>query len=201
MRPTPLGTPLALALGVTLLSAQPGSAVQDGTFGRDDGRGEASRLDLLADLDDAIAVVKNKLMGLAEAIPEADYDWRPGEGVRSVREALLHVAADNYFIPIALGGEPPKRTGITTDYGSARTFEERDLSKEQVLEELESSFLHLRRVLAAGDPAAVGQDVMLFGRATTLQRAWLLTTTHLHEHLGQMIAYARSNGVAPPWSP
>jgi uncharacterized damage-inducible protein DinB len=24
--------------------------------------------------------------------------------------------------------------------------------------------------------------------------------SHEHEHLGQMIAYARSNGVTPPWS-
>jgi hypothetical protein len=29
---------------------------------------------------------------------------------------------------------------------------------------------------------------------------WLITATHLHEHLGQLIAYARSNAVTPPWS-
>ena len=29
---------------------------------------------------------------------------------------------------------------------------------------------------------------------------WIGATTHLHEHLGQLIAYARSNGVVPPWS-
>jgi uncharacterized damage-inducible protein DinB len=27
-----------------------------------------------------------------------------------------------------------------------------------------------------------------------------LLATHNHEHLGQMIAYARMNGIAPPWS-
>ena len=40
----------------------------------------------------------------------------------------------------------------------------------------------------------------LFGQPFTMQSAWVLGTTHLHEHLGQLIAYARTNGVKPPWS-
>jgi len=35
---------------------------------------------------------------------------------------------------------------------------------------------------------------------TTRRAMWIGATTHLHEHLGQLIAYARSNGVVPPWS-
>ena len=40
----------------------------------------------------------------------------------------------------------------------------------------------------------------LFGRKTTSRASWISTTTHLHEHLGQLIAYARSSNVVPPWS-
>ncbi len=28
----------------------------------------------------------------------------------------------------------------------------------------------------------------------------MIVSGHAHEHLGQAIAYARSNGVVPPWS-
>jgi uncharacterized damage-inducible protein DinB len=155
---------------------------------------------LFADLGEDIAVVKNKLLGLAEAIPEDAYDWRPGEGVRSIRETLLHVAADNYFIPMALGAEPPRSSGISGDYQSTRRFEEQALSKEDVIDAVQVSFQHLQRVLGDASPMSVGDEVDLFGRPSTVQKTWILTATHLHEHLGQMIAYARSNDVAPPWS-
>jgi hypothetical protein len=40
----------------------------------------------------------------------------------------------------------------------------------------------------------------VFGQKTTNRGLWISTVTHLHEHLGQLIAYARSNKVTPPWS-
>ena len=65
---------------------------------------------------------------------------------------------------------------------------------------LEESFAHVRRILEESDPMSVGAEVSLFGRESTVQKTWILTATHLHEHLGQMIAYARSNDVVPPWT-
>ncbi len=159
-----------------------------------------ARPSLFVDLGEDVAVVKNKLLGLAEAIPEEAYDWRPGEGVRSIRETLLHVAADNYFIPMALGAEPPTSSGITGDYQSIRRFEGQALSKDDVVDAVRVSFQHLQRVLEEASPMSVGDEVDLFGRPSTVQKTWILTATHLHEHLGQMIAYARSNDVVPPWS-
>jgi hypothetical protein len=44
------------------------------------------------------------------------------------------------------------------------------------------------------------KQVSMFGQSFTGQQAWLLATVHLHEHLGQGIAYARVNGIVPPWS-
>jgi hypothetical protein len=43
-------------------------------------------------------------------------------------------------------------------------------------------------------------QVDMFGQKASTRRVWVMTTTHLHEHLGQLIAYARSNNVKPPWS-
>ena len=42
--------------------------------------------------------------------------------------------------------------------------------------------------------------VKLFGRGMTKQGALMLILEAQHEHLGQSIAYARSNDVVPPWS-
>ena len=64
--------------------------------------------DLLKDIDG----LQTKIVGLAKAMPPASYEWRPGKGVRSTGEVFMHVAADNYFMPAAMGTNPPAETGI-----------------------------------------------------------------------------------------
>jgi uncharacterized damage-inducible protein DinB len=153
--------------------------------------------DMLAD----IAQVERKVVGLARAIPEERYSWTPGEGVRTVREVLLHVASDNWLIPATMGFAPDPATGIRgDDYKTAGVFEKRDLGKDAVIAELERSFANIRKSLGETSDANLAKPVSLFGQPFTTQRAWLLAVTHLHEHLGQLIAYARSNDVVPPWS-
>ena len=153
--------------------------------------------DLLADIGD----VERKLISLSKAIPADKFDWRPGPGVRSVGEVVLHVAADNYLIPAGLGFTPDPKTGIKgDDYKTAQAFEQRKLGKDAAIADLEASFAFLKKSLQATTPARMGEQVKLFGQPFSMQRAWILGTTHLHEHLGQMIAYARTNNVKPPWS-
>lgn len=153
--------------------------------------------DLLADITD----VEKKFVDLAKAIPADKYEWRPGTGVRSINDVVLHVAADNYLIPAALGFTPDAATGIKgDDYKTAMAFEQRKLSKDAAIAELEKSFAFLKQSLQGTSAAKMGDQVKLFGQPFTMQRAWILGTTHLHEHLGQLIAYARTNDVKPPWS-
>jgi len=156
---------------------------------------------VMADLMKDVGQVQEKLVGLAQAMPEGTYDWRPGAGVRSVVEVFKHVAADNYLIPAIVGFEAPKATGIDpSNYQTAVAFEGRSLTKDQVVAQLEASFEHLTRAMGEAGPGDLGAEVMLFGSKSTHQQVWILVTTHVHEHLGQAIAYARSNGVVPPWS-
>ena len=153
--------------------------------------------DLLADIND----VQKKFVDLANAIPADKYEWRPGTGVRSVHEVVMHVAADNYLIPAALGFTPDPATGIKgDDYKTAMAFEQRKMSRDAAIAELEKSFAFLKQSLQGTATTRMGEQVKLFGQPFTMQRAWILGTTHLHEHLGQLIAYARSNSVKPPWS-
>ena len=57
-----------------------------------------------------------------------------------------------------------------------------------------------REAIAAVSDASLDDPTKLFGRDTTKRAAMLMYVTHMHEHLGQSVAYARSNGVVPPWS-
>jgi uncharacterized damage-inducible protein DinB len=69
-----------------------------------------------------------------------------------------------------------------------------------VIADLKKSFAFLKQSLQSATAASMTTPVTMFGQPFTGQSAWILTVTHLHEHLGQMIAYARTNGVKPPWS-
>lgn len=177
---------LCMTVGLTAVVALPAVAQQSTVMD-----------DLLRD----IAQVEEKLIGLAQAIPADRYDWRPAEGVRSVREVFLHVAAENYFLPTAFGATPPAATGVTAgDYAGVQAYEARALSPDETVAELERSFAFLKQAMRETAAAQLRDSVSMFGMTFSGQQLWVLTATHMHEHLGQQIAYARTNGVVPPWS-
>lgn len=156
--------------------------------------------DLMSDLHRDASDVERKVNALAEAIPEFVYAWRPSAGVRSVQETLLHIAADNYLIPIAMGMPAPAGSGITSDFQTAMAYEKRTMSKAEIVADVAASFRHLHEAMNLTTDLTLGEQIPFFGSQWTRQRALILTLTHLHEHLGQMIAYARANEVVPPWS-
>lgn len=160
----------------------------------------ASAQGLMGDMHRDVNEVQKKFIDLAQAIPESAYAWRP-QGARSVGEVLLHVAADNYFIPIAMGKSAPATIDINgTDFSKLQAFEKRTLTKAQIVSELEASFKHLHEAMGLTTESNIGENIKFFGQDWSRQRAMVSTVTHLHEHLGQLIAYARSNNVTPPWS-
>jgi DinB superfamily len=163
--------------------------------------GAQTREGVMGDLMKDVKGVQDKIVGLAKAMPESAYAWRPGKGARSTGEVLLHVASDNYFLPAVMGIAPPASTGINgKDYKTTEAFEKRTLTRDQIIAELEKSFAFLQTSMAGMPDAKLNAPLDAFGEKTTNRGLWLSTTTHLHEHLGQLIAYARSNNVTPPWS-
>jgi uncharacterized damage-inducible protein DinB len=132
----------------------------------------------------------DRVVQLAEAIPQEDYDWRPMEGVRSVSEAVMHIAGANYFFASQLGTAVPE--GVETQGMEEIT------DKAACIKALEESNAHLAKAFdAVADPMAAKE---IFGNPGTVEDMMLIAIGHVHEHFGQLIAYARSNGVAPPWS-
>lgn len=146
----------------------------------------------LADLD----TVHVKIVALAKAIPADKYNWRPSAGVRSVSEALMHVAGEWwYFVPSSVGGKAPADFGAPKDKLPAL---EKMTSKAEVLDQLDKSWAHCAAQLRAANPADLTGTYKPWG--TTIDLAAFSMAGDLHEHLGQLIAYARSVGVKPPWS-
>ena len=160
-----------------------------------------TREGLMGDLLKDISEVESKVVGLARAMPEASYGWRPGPGVRSTGEVLAHIAADNYFLPAAMGMAAPAETSINgKDFKTAVAFEKRPMTRDQIIAELTKSFAFLKASMNGMPDAQLNAALEVFGQKSTNRGMWVTTATHLHEHLGQLIAYARSNKVTPPWS-
>ena len=199
----PAAIPAAVAAGSysRLQVLLPGESPAPGTASGKTGTPRAQTAGVVSDLMKDVSQVEQKLVALAKAMPADKYAWRPGAGVRSFGEVMLHVASDNYFMPGMLGTAIDPATGINPkDYKTLKAYETRSLSPDATAAELEKSFANLKKAMSATTDAQLGDKVSMFGMSLTRQSAWILTATHMHEHLGQAIAYARTNGVVPPWS-
>jgi uncharacterized damage-inducible protein DinB len=135
----------------------------------------------------------DKLGQLAEATPEAKYAWRPGKGVRSTGEVFMHVAAANYGIPSMVGVTAPAGFDFAT-------YEKSLTKKADIQKALKDSFTHMETAFTNFSDADLDKPAEVFGMKTTVRGAYMLILSHVHEHLGQSIAYARSNGIVPPWT-
>ena len=136
--------------------------------------------------------IEKQLLGLAEATPADKYGWRPAPGVRSISEVYAHIALSNYFL---LG-----LAGIKAPAGLDKGMEKNVTEKSKVIDELKKSFAHLRAGVTSLSDADLDKPVKFFGTDSTVRGVLLTTANHEHEHLGQSIAYARMNGIVPPWT-
>ena len=141
-----------------------------------------------------IEVMRGKFLGLAEAFPAETYTWRPMEGVRSVSEVLMLIASEGYgFVPMALGAP----TAMSREESQALN---EITDKAEVIDHLNKGFDYAREQLETLDPATLVGARNLFGQERTTPAIMMLVGGDMHEHLGQLIAYARTNRIVPPWS-
>jgi hypothetical protein len=135
-----------------------------------------------------------KFVGLAEAFPQDKYTWRPMDGVRSVSEVLMLLATEGYgYAPTSLGG---KAAMAREDMGKLRTLTD----KAQVIDHLNKGFAHAKKELEAIDPATLVAKRKAGNADRTTPEVVMAVSGDMHEHLGQLIAYARMNHIVPPWS-
>lgn len=144
----------------------------------------------------ALTALQEKVVALANAIPAEKYAWRPSDEVRTVSEVLMHIAGEWYYLcPRSVGAKPPEGFQIPAE---AMRRLEQITAKPEVVAELGKSWEYCRSVLSAMNRDALVPDSL--PARMGFPRVVLLVVGDQHEHLGQLIAYARSVGVAPPWS-
>ncbi len=162
--------------------------------------------DFRAEITGQFEAAARKIVALAEAMPAESYGWSPMEGTMSVAHMYMHVASYNYMYPhLNLGIEPPGAlaargddvVGTLFDYES---LEDEVTTKNQALPILVASMDHVRKVIAGMSDADLAAPTELYGRDVASWAVLLQLVTHMNEHLGQAIAYARMNRVVPPWS-
>ena len=139
-----------------------------------------------------VDAAKEKLLSLADAIPQDKFTWRPNEGVRSVSEVFMHVVGANYYFLTLVGEKMPEwfKPGMDTTV----------TNKEEIVKYLKSSYDNLDNYMAALDVNSLDDPVEFFGMKSTKRHLFLILLDHNHEHLGQLIAYSRMNRITPPWS-
>ena len=133
------------------------------------------------------------LVSMAEAIPADKYGWRPAPGVRSVSEVLLHVAQSNFYLLSVTGPKMPHE--LERD-----DAEKAIVSKPEVVGYLRRSLDAVAKARAALKPDDLQRKVVIEGETVNVGGMYLRIICHDNEHMGQLIAYARMNGVVPPWS-
>jgi uncharacterized damage-inducible protein DinB len=161
---------LALAVALMVPLAQAQAAKIQTVFGQDAG------------------TLSDKFTGLARVMA-GKYDWKPGQGVRSVGDVFNLMVRENGLLADALSGTP-----------NAGTKPEAITDPEKMQEALKASYANLQKAITGLSDTDLQTRVKLFGEEMTKQDALFLILEDQHEHLGQSIAYARTNGVVPPWS-
>ena len=171
----------ALLAGAAFLLATPDAGAQAAPVG--------FREEFLGQFD----ISMRKFIALAEAMPADKYAWSPGPGVMPVAHVYTHVAHYNY-------GYPSGNMGVAVPAGIKLDTLERMTDKAQVVALLRQSQAYVQQAVRAMPEAQLARQTKLYGRDVPQWAVLFQLLAHMNEHLGQSIAYARSNGVVPPWS-
>jgi uncharacterized damage-inducible protein DinB len=137
--------------------------------------------------------VSRQLIALAEATPAEKFAWRPAQGVRSVSEVYMHIALANFYL---LGVTGPRMPAEIKSNDMEKTVN----TKPQVIDWLKRSLDAVKTAHANLKPGDLQRKVKINGRDATVDGMYLRIIVHANEHMGQLVAYARMNGIVPPWS-
>jgi len=136
--------------------------------------------------------VSQQLIALAEATPAEKFSWRPAPGVRSTSEVYMHIVTANFYLLSVTGPKMP--ADLKESMGKTVT------SKPEVIAWLKRSLEAVKTAHAGLTPKDLERKVKIADREATVDGMYLRIIVHANEHMGQLIAYARMTGVAPPWS-
>ena len=137
--------------------------------------------------------VQKKMVDLANAVPADKLTWRPSADSRSFAEVFLHVSGERYGIMSLMGATPP--SGF-----DAKTFEKSTTDRAQIVDELNKSWDFAQKAINGMTNADFAKLLPKLGPQANAGDVVYILVADAHEHLGQSIAYARENGIVPPWT-
>ena len=140
-----------------------------------------------------LQTVNKKCVALAQAVPSEKLTWRPSPDSRSFAEVFLHVAGERYSILNMMGATPPE--GF-----KAGEFEKSTTDKDRIVGDLNDSWDFASKAINGMNNADFAKLLPKLGPQANEGDVVYILVTDAHEHLGQLIAYARQNGIVPPWT-
>lgn len=143
-------------------------------------------------LQNLLSHSQGHMQALCETFTQEQLDWRPAAGIRSSGEVMTHAIATNYYVAMKLGFAPPADVDLMNL--------EAIRNKADILVALKNSASFLNEKAALIESGTFGEEIDLGFMRQTRIGALMLLLEHNAEHKGQLIAYARANGVVPSWS-
>ncbi|HEV2275499.1 MAG TPA: DinB family protein [Acidobacteriaceae bacterium] len=174
----------ALSAGAGVAPAQSPENSPDSTSPSYDMKGQ-SLLDL--------AVVQKKMIDLAQTLPSDKLTWRPSPDARSFAEVFLHVAGERYGILKMMGAQPPASF-------NPHDFDKSTTDRERIIAELNQSWEFTQKTIKGMSNAEFAKLLPKLGPQANAGDVVYILVADAHEHLGQLVAYSRENGVVPPWT-
>ena len=137
--------------------------------------------------------IEGRLLDLEGAMPQELMGWEPADLVRNTAQVFLHVAEANHMLVGFMKGEEMK--------GEPGAMEKSSTDKDEIAKMLKDSFAAVKEAAANPSEDDLNKVVQTpFGMEMSMRNFMISLLNHGHEHLGQAIAYARMNGITPPWS-
>jgi uncharacterized damage-inducible protein DinB len=137
--------------------------------------------------------VQKKFVELANALPADKLTWRPSADSLSFAEVFLHVAGERYGILGLMGATPP--AGF-----DGKTFEKSTTDRARLVEELNQSWEFSQKAINDMNNGDFAKLLPKLGPQANAGDVVYILVGDAHEHLGQLVAYARENGIVPPWT-
>jgi len=113
-------------------------------------------------------------------------------GVRSVSEVFMHIVLANFWLLSVTGPKMPPDL--------KQEMEKTVTKKADVIDWLKRSLDAVKTARAHLKPGDLARKVKVDGKTVTVDGMYLRIIVHANEHMGQLVAYARMNGIVPPWS-
>lgn len=148
------------------------------------------RAEMIASMMDA----GNKIQELAAAVPDGKYNWKPSKDVRSMGQVFEHVVSANYLFPALLGKSGPM------SMEELMKLDSQTMEPAKIRQMLKDSYAFATAAITEFPDSEMDAEMDFFGHKMSKRAGLLLLCSHSHEHLGQAIAYARSNNITPPWT-